>query len=335
MKYTVFGFSQKKLCDLGIGIDEACILRFFIDFKDSGKMKMLQEDGEQFFWVKYDAVKEELPILKISKDRVYRKLKHLAEVGILKHKTMKEFGTYSFYGIGEKYIDLIDDLQKYKKDNDSQNDTSVKIPTPLEEKTNEELEKEDKNTIKTLCDNKNIEVNPYYDTNMEDNFNNTSVKIPEGQGKNTEPPKVKTPEGYGKNNLPKDYSTSNSSSREDSSTKIIKDIVEYLNETVNAKYKATTVKTQQLIKARLKEGFTLEQFKDVIDKKAREWTNTNMEKYLTPITLFGNKFESYVNQKIRTNPTSENANNNRSQFGNYDQRKYDFKDLEKKLLGWD
>lgn len=78
---------------------------------------------------------------------------------------------------------------------------------------------------------------------------------------------------------------------------IIKNIVEYLNERTFSDYKYSTRKTQDLIKARLNEGFTIDDFKKVIDKKTIEWLkNDKMNKYLRPQTLFGTNFESYLNQ---------------------------------------
>lgn len=78
---------------------------------------------------------------------------------------------------------------------------------------------------------------------------------------------------------------------------IYKNIIEYLNLKNNSNYRYTTKTTKEKIKARLNDGFTLEDFKTVIDKKVEEWTGTNMEQYLRPETLFGTKFESYLNQK--------------------------------------
>lgn len=78
----------------------------------------------------------------------------------------------------------------------------------------------------------------------------------------------------------------------------IKGIVEYLNIKSNSHYKYSTDKTQTLIKARIKDGFTLDDFKIVIDKKCEEWLGTDFEKFLRPETLFSNKFEGYLNQKI-------------------------------------
>ena len=78
---------------------------------------------------------------------------------------------------------------------------------------------------------------------------------------------------------------------------IVKEIIDYLNNKANTKYKYTSDKTRKYIHARLGEGFTIEDFKTVIDKKCAEWLGTEWEKYLRPETLFGTKFESYLNQK--------------------------------------
>ena len=76
------------------------------------------------------------------------------------------------------------------------------------------------------------------------------------------------------------------------------EIIQHLNMRTGAKYKSNTAKTKQLINARLNEGFTLDDFKTVIDKKCVEWCGTDFEKFLRPNTLFGTKFESYLNQNV-------------------------------------
>jgi len=78
-----------------------------------------------------------------------------------------------------------------------------------------------------------------------------------------------------------------------------KEIVEYLNRKTNKSYRHTTRKTKDLIKARFNEGFTLDEFKKVIDVKNDEWRNDpKMQKFIRPETLFGTKFESYLNQHV-------------------------------------
>lgn len=89
---------------------------------------------------------------------------------------------------------------------------------------------------------------------------------------------------------------------------IIKDIVGFLNEKAETRYKPTSKPTQKHIQARLREGFTFEDFKIVIEKKVSDWKgDPKMEKYLRPETLFGSKFESYLNQKNKTNANSDDA----------------------------
>ena len=85
-------------------------------------------------------------------------------------------------------------------------------------------------------------------------------------------------------------------------------VIDYLNKKANTKYRATTKKTKDLMKARLNEGFIEEDFIKVIDNKVGEWINTDMEKYLRPETLFGTKFEGYLNQQ-------ESANNGKYNNG--------------------
>ena len=86
----------------------------------------------------------------------------------------------------------------------------------------------------------------------------------------------------------------------------LSEIISYLNEKTESMYKASTKKTQSCIKARLSEGFTVDDFKTVIDKKCAEWIgDEKMEKYLRPETLFGTKFEGYLNAKT----TGRNVNN--------------------------
>ena len=75
-----------------------------------------------------------------------------------------------------------------------------------------------------------------------------------------------------------------------------KEVLEYLNEKAGKRYKAVD-RNLRHIKARLREGFTVDDCKSVIDKKCAEWAkNERMNQYLRCETLFGGKFESYLNQ---------------------------------------
>ena len=80
-----------------------------------------------------------------------------------------------------------------------------------------------------------------------------------------------------------------------SNIKEIQTIIDHLNEKSGMKYRSTSKSTQGHINARLAEGYTVEDFFKVIDKKCADWKGTDFEQYLRPQTLFGNKFENYLN----------------------------------------
>jgi uncharacterized phage protein (TIGR02220 family) len=81
------------------------------------------------------------------------------------------------------------------------------------------------------------------------------------------------------------------------------EIIDYLNIRTQKNYRLTdAVKTS--IRARVNEGFALDDFKTVIDKKCVEWSGTEMAKYLRPQTLFGTKFDSYLNQEVQPKKNS-------------------------------
>jgi uncharacterized phage protein (TIGR02220 family) len=83
-------------------------------------------------------------------------------------------------------------------------------------------------------------------------------------------------------------------------------IITYLNEATNKQYRTDNQTTIRLINARLNNGFTIEQFKYVIDVKVAHWKDSEFDKYLRPETLFGNKFEAYLNETIITNKPNDN-----------------------------
>ena len=91
---------------------------------------------------------------------------------------------------------------------------------------------------------------------------------------------------------------------------LYKSIIEDLNDKAGANYKSGTQKTRDLIKARWNEGFRLDDFKIVHIKKIGEWKGTKMAKFIRPITLYGTKFESYLNQIPEDNRFSETTKHN-------------------------
>lgn len=232
MKYTVLGFSQIKAVENNLDITDLTLLRYFIDFKDTGKMSTMIEDEKIYYWFKYEGFIKEYPILSIKNDTVYRRMKILVEKGFLIHTTLKKGGTFSYYNVSQNIICLLSDS----------------IP-------------------------EGYGLNSVGGTDSKPEQNNPSTK---------ENPSTNNPNIY----IP--YS----------------EIIDYLNLKANTNYKSSSNKTRDSIKARFNEKFTLEDFKTVIDIKCNEWINTDMQKFLRPETLFGNKFEGYLNQKGVSNGSS-------------------------------
>jgi len=75
-----------------------------------------------------------------------------------------------------------------------------------------------------------------------------------------------------------------------------KEVIEYLNNKIGSKFRNTDANKKH-ISARVREGATLDEFKTVIDKKSKVWLGTEWQKFLRPETLFGTKFDSYLNEK--------------------------------------
>ena len=79
MKFTILGFSHPAAYDLGLDINDLAILRWYIDFKESGYMNKKVIDGKEFYLVIYEYVLQDLPILGMKKDAVYRRFKKMCD----------------------------------------------------------------------------------------------------------------------------------------------------------------------------------------------------------------------------------------------------------------
>jgi uncharacterized phage protein (TIGR02220 family) len=100
------------------------------------------------------------------------------------------------------------------------------------------------------------------------------------------------------NHIPTEYVPKEIKSGKPDHAQEREEIIGYLNEKSGKAYRPNSDKTKKLISARLNEGFTVQDFKTVIDNKVSSWFgNKDMEKFLRPETLFGTKFEGYLNEK--------------------------------------
>ena len=125
---------------------------------------------------------------------------------------------------------------------------------------------------------------------------------PESQKPVLENPNLDKPQLLSTNNyINKNYIetlNTNNTNCGDTETEQIERIVRYLNESIGTHYSPKTKETVRCIRARFKEGFTPDDFRKVIDTKVDDWLKRpDMKMYLRPATLFGPKFESYLNQE--------------------------------------
>lgn len=214
------GYPQRILKEYGLTLDEVMILRHFLDFVNTGKMKKVEIEGKTFYWITYKKIIEDLPILNIKSNKsVGNKLNKLVEVGFLeKYIDKTRSGTWTYFGVGDNYEKLI-----YEGIESGEKQEEEKI--------------EDKNSVEN------------------------------------------------------DY----------------KSIIDYLNKKTNKNYR-NVEGNKKFIRARYNEGYELEDFFKVIDNMTSKWLDHSWKDkqgnivqgitYLRPETLFGNKFDSYLNQEV-------------------------------------
>ena len=88
-------------------------------------------------------------------------------------------------------------------------------------------------------------------------------------------------------------------------------IIDHLNEKAGTRFRASTPKTQAHVRARWNEGYRLDDFLRVIDVKCADWLgDEKMGRYLCPDTLFGTKFEKYLNQPVTRSRAKEGKGRN-------------------------
>lgn len=376
MQYNFLGFSVSKMMELNLDVKDMAILRYFVDFRETGKMNYEIVEGEKYYWINYKSIEEEMPYLSLGKRAIMIRMLKLKDLGILIHYTKKEGGTYSFYNLGDKYNELIN-INKDKVTKNKYESNKYENEDMYEDRYEEGYEEKfnkDKNRYEKDYENKfNKGEDSFLEIKEKKEDNQSREKQEENrQEKNTKQYSVQEKEQYlyEISDYVQDYAQgvheneiavctdmskgcvskgrtktlllNNSSTKETNIKKYIKkeieEIVEYLNKELGTNYKPNFKNTIKLINSRLTEGFRTEDFKTVIDKKVKDWTGTEYEEYLTPTTLFGDKFEKYLNQKVVIVSDKTRYKNNyetpKLRFNNFTGREYDYEELERKLLGW-
>ena len=115
MRLEILGFSQQGLMNLGLDNNDALLLRWFIDYQGTQKMKAIPntEDGKVYFWVNFKKLCEDLPIITGSDRYMARKFDKLVAAGVLaKFSSIGPMGKYSAFriGDGDQYMSLIESM---------------------------------------------------------------------------------------------------------------------------------------------------------------------------------------------------------------------------------
>lgn len=123
MKYTIEGFNQEAALSMRATITEngntktikldivdLTILRWIVDFYPNMKKTII--DGTEYAWVDYTAFIEDMPLLGLSNQSLYKRCVKMVQLGVLKHKTVRNKGTFSYYGFGQEYQRLVNSSNK-------------------------------------------------------------------------------------------------------------------------------------------------------------------------------------------------------------------------------
>lgn len=260
MRKTILGFKQDKLVELGLSMDETLILKHIEDFINSGKTETIYDEKDKtlYHWIYYEKLLQDLPILDITPESISRIIR----------------------------CNLGEEPEGYKE----------KLATLTENGKRKAKSRKYLGLVKNKTVKNNIYgsrsylafTSKFYDL-KEDLFDEydggTSPCLDRGTSPSAETTKSPCLDGGTSPDQRYIY-------------KYIY-IVDYLNKKTGKNFKSDSSKTRKLIDARFNEGYTIEDFRKVIDTKVAQWKgDKKMDGYLRPETLFSNKFEGYLNEKI-------------------------------------
>lgn len=127
MRYSIEGFSQEKLIKYDLDLKDVMLLRYFLDFINSDTMSKIIINNKTFYWLRYQKLQEDLPILGINNRLVLRRrLKKLEEKKILEHYHKLEGGSFSYYALGENFEELLYKKTENKTDSTKKEDRFMK-----------------------------------------------------------------------------------------------------------------------------------------------------------------------------------------------------------------
>lgn len=81
------------------------IIRWIVDFYPNMKKTLIE--GTEYVWLDYSTFVEDMPLLALSKQSLYKRCTKMVQLGVLKHKTVRSKGTFSYYAFGPEYSRLV------------------------------------------------------------------------------------------------------------------------------------------------------------------------------------------------------------------------------------
>ena len=277
MKYTINGYSQEKLLKNNLDLSDSLILRVLADIYSSNGKKIEYKimNNDKYMWISYGYLFEQIPVIG-SERTLVRKIDSLIEKGVLK----KELVT-SKKGIKGRFL-YISFGEKYFELTEYSNNAKEEIKIKETEERKDETE-------------------------------NTKCQIGMNQMTKCHEPNDKLTSHQMTKCHNKDSSIDNTSINNNILNNIYSSVIDYLNKKANSKFKTTSKDNQKHIKARINEGYSFDDFKKVVDNMCSAWKNTEFENYLRPSTLFGVKFENYLNwKKTGGNNNASNSRNDKA-----------------------
>ena len=268
MRKTILGFKQDKLVELGLSMDETLILKHIEDFINSGKTETIYDEKDKtlYHWIYYEKLLQDLPILDITPESISRIIR--CNLGEEPEGYKEKLATLTENGRrkakSRKYLGLV--KNKTVKNNIYGSRSYLAFTNKFYDLKEDLFDEEDRGT------------SPYLDRGTSPSAETTKSPC-----------------------LDRGTSPCLDGGTSPDQRYIYKYIyiVDYLNKKTGKNFKSDSSKTRKLIDARFNEGYTIEDFRKVIDTKVAQWKgDKKMDGYLRPETLFSNKFEGYLNEKI-------------------------------------
>lgn len=207
---------------------------------------------------------------------------------LIRHANGKDTNVFTNDYIEAMFYILLDDVSTFEEHKEEERE---RISEYRKKKGNVSTDKNTCNTDKKECTPYKETCTPYKETCTDTELNGTELNSTERNGTELNCTELNGTDNNILSGKPDDVQTAPAE---------VAQIIDTLNLVLGTHYKSTTPKTVKLIHDRLKEGFTVSDFEIVIRKMFRVWTGTEYEKFLRPETLFGTKFESYLNRTDTT-----------------------------------